>query len=125
MLIGGLVVSAGDRVVLIRAVGPTLSTMKIEKPLAEPRLELFDSDGKSITVAVPWSSTSDYVQRELRNVAKEVGAFPLVEGSRDQVLLIHLKQGIYTCIVSGMNDTTGIALLEAYEVSATPAFPSS
>ena len=46
-----------------------------------------------------------------------VGAQPKLEpGSKDAALLLYLKPGVYTLQVSGVNATTGVALVEAYEV---------
>jgi hypothetical protein len=48
--------------------------------------------------------------------ATKVGAFGLVAGGKDAVLLLNLPPGIYSAQVSGANSTTGIALVEVYEI---------
>jgi hypothetical protein len=45
-----------------------------------------------------------------------VGAFALPATSRDAALLVTLQPGSYTVQVSGVGDTTGVALIEVYEV---------
>lgn len=121
VVVAGLTLSEGDRILLVRAVGPTLTTFGVSGALARPRLELVDAAGQSIAVAVPWSTTSADTKNELRKSAEAVGAFALREGSEDQVLLLFLKRGSYTCVVSGLGGATGVALLEAYEIpSAVP-----
>jgi hypothetical protein len=45
-----------------------------------------------------------------------VGAFALPAGSRDAALLATLPPGAYTAQVSGVGGTTGVALVEVYEV---------
>ena len=50
------------------------------------------------------------------NAATQVGAFPLNSGSKDAAILITLPPGIYTAQVTGANGTTGLALVEVYEV---------
>jgi hypothetical protein len=45
-----------------------------------------------------------------------VGAFALAADSKDAVLLITLPPGSYTAQISGVNNTTGTALVEVYEV---------
>ena len=53
---------------------------------------------------------------EIITTSATVGAFALPSGSKDAVLLISLAPGNYTALISGANDTTGIALVEVYEV---------
>jgi hypothetical protein len=45
-----------------------------------------------------------------------VGAFALPSGSADCALLLTLQPGNYTATVSGVGGTSGIALVEAYQV---------
>jgi hypothetical protein len=45
-----------------------------------------------------------------------VGAFALASGSKDACLLITLEPGNYTAQISGKNDSSGVALVEVYEV---------
>jgi hypothetical protein len=114
----GIAVSGGNRILLIRAVGPSLAKFGVSQFLSTPRLELFNSAGKSVAVAVAWSANNADTQIELRNTAKAVGAFPLQEGSADAVLLVLLQEGIYTCVVSAPNGTQGTVLLEAYNADS-------
>jgi hypothetical protein len=48
--------------------------------------------------------------------AAQVGEFPLPAGSKDAALLITLQPGLYTAVVTGVGNTTGVALVEIYEV---------
>ena len=45
-----------------------------------------------------------------------MGAFALTAGSNDAVILATLTPGNYTAVVTGAGGTTGVALLEVYEV---------
>jgi hypothetical protein len=45
-----------------------------------------------------------------------VGAFPLVPGSKDAVILINLPPGAYSAVLGGAGGTTGIGMVEVYEV---------
>ncbi len=116
VLIPGLVVGAGaPKTVLIRAVGPGLAAAPFNVPgtLAEPVVTLFV---RSLSVATnaAWNSAANATA--IRTAARDVGAFPLAEGSRDSALLVTLPAGPYTIQVSGANGTSGIALVEVYEV---------
>jgi hypothetical protein len=53
---------------------------------------------------------------EVRQAAAAVGAFALTEGSKDAARLLTVTPGNYTVVVTGAPATTGIALVEAYEV---------
>ena len=45
-----------------------------------------------------------------------VGAFALTAGSQDSALVVNLQPGGYTIQISGLGNTTGVALAEIYEV---------
>jgi hypothetical protein len=101
--------------VLIRAVGPGIAAAPFNVPgtLAEPVVTLF-TGAQSVATNTAWNSAPNAA--EIRATARTVGAFPLAEGSRDSVLLVTLPSGAYTIQVSGTNGTTGVALVEVYEV---------
>jgi hypothetical protein len=50
-----------------------------------------------------------------------VGAFPLASGSADSALLLNLAPGAYTMQISGVAQSTGVALGEVYEVGSSGA----
>lgn len=53
---------------------------------------------------------------EIKATAARIGAFALAEGSRDSAMLVSLSPGAYTVQMSGANGTSGLALVEVYEV---------
>jgi hypothetical protein len=111
ILIFGFVISGTEsKRVLIRGVGPTLATFGVPGTLADPRFEVFRSGG---TVAV---ATNDNWDAALTSTFTAVGAFQLTAGSRDAALVTTLEPGAYTVQVSGVNNGTGEALVEIYEV---------
>jgi mono/diheme cytochrome c family protein len=116
ILIPGLVVGPGaDKRVLLRAVGPTLALapFNVSGTLAQPVLTLF-AGSQSVARNTSWSSALNAA--EIRAATRTVGAFPLPEDSRDCALLVTLPPGAYTLQISGANATSGVALVEAYEV---------
>ena len=116
VLIPGLVISAGaQKTVLIRAVGPGIAAAPfgVAGTLAEPVLTLF-LGAQRLATNVAWSSAAN--AGAIREAARAVGAFPLGEGSRDSALLVTLPPGPYTVQVSGANGSTGVALVEVYDV---------
>ncbi|MBS0663173.1 MAG: hypothetical protein JSR48_07895 [Verrucomicrobia bacterium] len=114
VLIPGLVIG-GDapRRVLVRAVGPTLASFGVENSLARPVLTLLS--GQTAFSANQGWGTADNAA-EIAAAAQQVGGFPLPAGSADSALLVTLNPGIYSLHVTGANGTTGVALVEVYEV---------
>lgn len=114
LLIGGFVISGGgERTVLIRAIGPALATFGVTGTLAQPVVTLFNGP-QSLDMNSGWGTSASVVG--LRAAAVRVGAFALPENSRDSALLATLPAGAYTIQVAGANSTTGVTLLEIYEV---------
>lgn len=112
-LIAGIVVSGASRAVLVRGVGPTLRDFAVPAALGRPRLRIFQ--GPNIVAENErWSDSSDAAA--IAATATRVGAFPLSPGSQDTALLLTLPPGAFTAQVTGVDDTSGVALIEVYEV---------
>ncbi len=110
LIAGFAVAGSGSKQLLIRAVGPTLGTFGVPGPLADPTLRLIDSQGVTVGSNDNWDAS-------LAATFAQVGAFPLAAGSRDAALLVTVPAGAtYTVQVSGVNNGTGEALVEIYEV---------
>ncbi len=110
VLIAGFTLSgSGTRTLLIRAVGPSLTPLGVPTVLADPKLELFDAQQTKL-------AENDTYAPSLTTTFTAVGAFALLPNARDAALLATLPPGAYTCVVSGVNNTTGTALVEVYEV---------
>lgn len=100
--------------VLLRAVGPTLSTQGITHPLADPVLKVFNSAGEVIASNDDWAvSNSSGDAAALTAAMKQVGAFELPATSKDAALLMDLPPGAYTMHANGGE---GVVLLEIYLV---------
>jgi uncharacterized repeat protein (TIGR03806 family) len=114
VLIPGLIVSDGaPKTVLIRAIGPGLTRFGVPGALSEPVLTLF-AGAEAFVANNGWSNAANAT--EIRDTAARVGAFELANGSRDSAMLVSLSPGAYTVQVSGANNTSGVALVEVYEV---------
>lgn len=114
ILIPGLIVGEGAaKTVLIRAVGPGLTGFGVDGVLAEPIVSLFAGPERFLTNRA-WNTAAN--ASDIRAAARRVGAFTLAEGSHDSAILATLSPGAYTIQVSGANATTGVALVEVYEV---------
>jgi hypothetical protein len=93
-------------------VGPTLGEAPFGVPgvVPDPELRLFAGE-RRIEANDNWGGGA-----ALAAAFARVGAFALPAGSRDAALLATLPPGAYTAQVSGVGGTTGVALVEVYEV---------
>lgn len=112
-LIAGFVITGDQRKrLLIRAVGPTLTSFGMTGALADPRIEvLFGST--VIATNNDWTETS--VLSQVTTTSPVVGAFPLNANSKDAALVLQLNPGAYTVQVRGAAGTSGTALVEIYD----------
>ncbi len=114
ILIAGFSITGNlPQTVLIRGIGPSLTALGVTGVLTDPRLALFRATAK-LDENDDWGSAGSAT---LASAFARVGAFPLSgSGSKDAALLVTLAPGGYTAQVSGANSTTGIALIEVYEL---------
>lgn len=119
ILIPGFVISgSGTETLLIRADGPGLAQFGVSGVLAQPSLRVTNqSTGNTVASNTGWGTNANAAQ--IASVASQVGAFALASGSADCAVIANLPAGAYTVQVSGVNNTTGIALAEVYEVSSS------
>jgi hypothetical protein len=111
ILIAGFALSGtGQRRLLIRAVGPGLDQFNVPGTLADPQLTVFS--GQNVIGA------NDNWDANVVPLATQaaVGAFPIPVGSKDAAIIVTLARGPYTVQVSGVGNTTGVALVEIYEL---------
>lgn len=114
VLIVGFVVNGNvPKRLLIRAVGPTLGAFGVGGTLLDPVLEVRPLGNENIVALNDdWRGTA-----ALKTAFSSVGAFGFAaDASRDAALAIELPPGAYTATVSGKNNTTGVALVEVYEL---------
>jgi N-acetylneuraminic acid mutarotase len=117
VMIGGFIVQGTQsKRVIIRAIGPELTQYGVPNALANPTLELHDGTGTLIASNDNWRATiiggvitSDQV-RGIRNSGHAPG------DGRESAIIAELPAGNYTAIVRGVNNTTGVALVEVYDL---------
>ena len=103
VMIGGFIATGSHaQRVIVRAIGPSLG---IPGQLEDPVLELFDGDGNAIAANNNWK---DSQQAEI-----EATTIP-PSNELESAIVTFLPPGAYTAIVRGVDETTGIALVEAY-----------
>lgn len=117
ILISGLIVgpATGTRHLLIRAAGPALTPFNVTGVLADPTITVL-SGNTPVATNDNWSSDAT-TTAALTAAMAQAGAFPFTVGSKDSALLLDLAAGPYTVQVSGVNNTSGVALLECYDLT--------
>jgi hypothetical protein len=109
VLIGGFIVGDVESdTVVVRAIGPSLTSAGITAPLSDPMLTVFDVNGTAIASNDNWqddNNAADLTQRELAPTE-----------DLEAATILHLPAGAYTTIVSGTGAATGVGLLEIYDL---------
>ena len=121
VMIGGVIVQGTTpKRVIIRAIGPELSAppYNIPNALANPTLELHDGTGALIASNDNWRTTivgGIITSNQVRDITNS-GYAP--GDGRESAIIVDLPGGNYTAIVRGVNNTTGVALVEVYDLSS-------
>jgi hypothetical protein len=126
VVIGGFIIErappdfspAPPKRVLIRAIGPDLSQYGIPNPLANPTLELYDGTGALIASNNNWSTTiiGGVITGSQVHDIQASGYAPA--NPFDSAIIADLPTGNYTAIVRGVDNMTGVALVEVYDLGA-------
>ncbi len=113
-LIAGFYVSGTvPKRVLVRGVGPALAQFGVSGALARPQLSI--RQGQTVVWPKEGMAAANNAAAAAA-AASQVGAFALPANSQDAAILIYLAPGAYTAQVAGAGATTGVALIEVYEV---------
>jgi hypothetical protein len=107
MIAGFIITGDSTARVLMRALGPSLEEQGVSDTLDDPTLELVDPQGNRIGND-NWRDTQE----------AEIAAILPPRDDREAALLVTLPRGAYTAIVRGKNDTTGVALVEGYNLDS-------
>jgi hypothetical protein len=108
-LIGGFIITGGPKRVLIRAMGPSLAAVGVSPILANPSVQLF-------TGSTLLASNDDW--KSNANAAEIIATGIPPTDDLESALLVRLEPGAYTTVVAGAGASTGIALVEVYEIGS-------
>lgn len=116
-LIVGFVIAGGDgnKPVLVRAIGPTLTAFGVAGVLADPQLSLYQGP---IQIASNDNWGDSAVAEQIADAATRLGAFGLDRRSRDAAIFSGLRGSVYTAQVAARAGD-GIALVELYDGDAS------
>lgn len=111
VMIGGFIIGGADEptAVVARAIGPSLTNAGLAGTLTNPTLDVHDGNGSLLAHDDDWRETQE---AELINT----GLAPTDD--RESAMLLSLQPGAYTAIVRGKNNSTGIGLVEVYNLDA-------
>jgi PKD repeat protein len=107
VMIGGFIIAGSvPQKVIVRAIGPTLP---VDGKLADPMLELHDGNGAILEANDNWGDSPN----------KQAIIDSTIPPSNDleSAIVATLVPGNYTAIVRGVNETTGVALVEVYALN--------
>ena len=121
VMIGGFMVQGTEpKRVIIRAIGPELTQYGVPDALANPTLELYDATGALIGSNNTWLHTiigGIITANQVRDIL-DSGYAP--GDPRESAIIADLPAGNYTAIVRGVNNMTGVALVEVYNSAPRP-----
>ncbi len=110
IIIAGFILgnNGGDDNVIARGMGPSLAGQGVPSPLANPTLQLRDSNGALLSSNNDWQDNA--AQAAIISAAGLAPGNPLEAG-----IAATLPPGLYTALLAGLNGGTGIGLVEVYD----------
>ncbi len=114
--------TSGTKPLLIRGIGPTLTSFGVPGAMADPILQLIPQGA-----AQPSESNDNWNgDATVLATANAVGAFPLPNAaSLDAALVTRLAPGVFSAQVPGRNNTTGTVLAEIYDAQPATFDPAA
>jgi hypothetical protein len=110
VLIGGFIVTGTDpKKVIVRGIGPSLINSFVQDPLADPTIELHDANGATLASNDNWK---DSQQEDIR----ATGVAPTDDRESAIVTTLAANNSAYTAIVRGKDNSTGVALVEVFDL---------
>lgn len=111
--IGGFIISgSAAKHVLIRAIGPSLSGFGVPNALGDPVLELHGEEGFVTLANDDWRDDPD------QEAAIQASGIP-PSNDYESAIDVTLYGGAYTAMVRGHDQTSGVALIEVYDLEET------
>jgi hypothetical protein len=96
--------------VMVRGLGPSLTPFGVAGALADPMIDLRDGAGNRIATNDNWKDSQE-------QAIVDAGLAP--GNDSESAIVATLPPGNYTAIMNGKGNTTGIALIEVYELDST------
>ena len=120
VLIGGFIITGPDpKKVILRAIGPSLTPLGVPGALQDPSLELHDASGATLATNDNWKTRSDGSSQQAEIEATTIPPTNDLESAL--VRTLPANNAAYTAIVRGNGNTTGVAVVEAYDLDSNRA----
>jgi len=110
VVIAGFVLgnNQGNDNIVVRGLGPSLSSFGISNTLADPTLELRDENGTLLRANNDW-------QDDPAQAAQITAAGLAPSNTKESAIAANLPPGLYTAILAGLNNGTGVGTVEVYD----------
>ncbi len=113
---GFIVKGTHPKRLLVRGVGPSLTAQHVPNPLADPKLRLIRADGSTVDND-NWQKNANYI--EIRD--SKLAPKSLAESAILTTVNATPEGTHFTAVLSGVNDGTGIGLLEVFDLDPGPS----
>jgi len=111
VLIAGFIVQgSGNKRLIVRGIGPSLTAFGVGDALQDPTLELHDGAGALIASNDNWPDNT--------NAAEIVTTGLAPTNVKESALLVTIPPSAYTAVLRGKNNSTGVGLVEVYDLDA-------
>jgi hypothetical protein len=119
IMIAGFILdgASGEDTLIVRGIGPSLFGFSPDDLLPDPRLELRDNNGQLIIANDNWMDDPNQAA-----IIQAAGLAPW--NSLESAVAVTLMPGPYTALLSGVNNGTGVGLVEVYDNPAIGPTPS-
>ena len=101
--------SGSNNRMVVRGIGPSLAATGLTNVLADPILELRDTNGALILANNDWQDYPDQAAE-----ISEAGLAPT--NGLESALAATLPPGLYTALLAGLNSGAGIGVVEVYDL---------
>jgi CSLREA domain-containing protein len=120
VLIEGFIVQgtfSSSKKIIVRALGPFLTQFGIPNALANPTLEIKDSNNNTVAMNNDWKQTQfgGYITSDQVAEINQSGLAPTHD--QESAVIVRLTPGSYTAVVRGLGNTTGTGVVDAYDLS--------
>ena len=107
--IGGFIITgSAPKQVLLRAIGPSLTHFGVPNVLVDPVMELHGPAGFVTVINDNW--------RDTQEIGIQATSIPPTD-NLESAIMATLNPGSYTAIVKGKNNTSGVGLIEIYDLN--------
>ena len=107
VMIGGFIVGGENARVVVRAIGPSLAAAGIPGALADPRVALYDGNGSLVGFNQDWRDGQE---------AEIIATGLQPSNNLEAALVVTIPAGNYTSVAEGSGGTTGVGLVEVYNI---------